>query len=193
MKFENLDLREIGHRYQLAGAVYSDGVGPALLCIFPEEMPAVSTFNRMDMNRDEWSQFLRQADLLETEILAKAKDGKLYKAVIRKCQRQANQNVSWAVYRRDMFSCRYCGNDQVPLTVDHLITWEDGGPWTEDNLVASCKKCNKIRGNLPYAEWLRHDYYRKVSVKLSDQVRAQNESVLGRLDSIPRMVHKQSR
>jgi hypothetical protein len=193
VKFEDLDLREIGHKYQLAGAVYSDGVGPALVCVFPEEMSGVDAFDRLDMSRDEWTQFLRQADLLEIEVMAKAKDGKVAKAVIRKCQRQTNQNVSWAVYRRDNFACRYCGNDQVPMTVDHLVTWEEGGPWTEDNLVASCKKCNKIRGNLPYAKWLNHPHYKKNAKRLTDHIRGQNLNVLDRLDSIPRMVHKQSR
>ena len=61
---------------------------------------------------------------------------KLYKAVIRKCQRNIEQGVSWNVFRRDGYACRYCGNKEVPLTVDHLVLWEESGPSTEANLVS---------------------------------------------------------
>lgn len=101
--------------------------------------------------------------------------------------------VSWKVFKRDGYACRYCGNDDVPLTIDHLVLWEEGGPSTVENLVSACKKCNRTRGNTPYADWLKHRYYLKVSKGLTADVRQQNDDLVATLDAIPRMVHKRSR
>ena len=74
----------------------------------------------------------------------------------------------------------------MPLTVDHLVCWEEGGPSIEANLVSSCKKCNKIRGNTPFEAWLRHPVYRKVSQGLTDRARQDNERLVPTLSQIPR-------
>ena len=83
------------------------------------------------------------------EAQTQAEDGTLTKAILRKTARQIEASVSWQVWRRDGCRCRYCGRDNVPLTVDHLVRWEEGGPSTEENLVSSCKKCNQSQGDQP--------------------------------------------
>ena len=146
------------------------------------------------MDLPDWETFLRQTDLLETEMLSKCKvSGNLFKAIVRKSQRQIDQSVSWKVYRRDNYSCRYCGNNQIPLTVDHLVLWENGGPSTENNLVSSCKKCNRTRGNLEYVSWLSHEYYHKVSQKLTEEGRKINNQLIETLDKIKTVIHQKSR
>ncbi|WP_212636678.1 HNH endonuclease, partial [Salmonella enterica] len=55
--------------------------------------------------------------------------------ILRKNQRILDQKIAWEVYRRDKYKCRYCGIDNVPLTVDHIITWESGGATHADNLM----------------------------------------------------------
>ena len=77
--------------------------------------------------------------------------------------------------------------------MDHLVVWEAGGPTIVKNLVASCKKCNRVRGTLPFNEWLGHPYYRKVSVRLSEAEKAANIALIATLSRIPRMVHQRSR
>lgn len=211
MKFSDLNLPSVGQTIQIVGAIYA-GEGKVVLCMFPDhhgcvypgdgqmvcfqDDQAIAAGREIDvqtlnMDRDQWAQFLRQTDLLEVEVIAAAGEGgKLAKAIMRKSARQINQHVSWAVYRRDGFMCRYCGADDVPLTVDHLVTWEGGGPSIENNLVTADKTCNKTRGNLPYAQWLEHPFYKRVSANLTEQQRAANRSLVDTLNHIPRMIHK---
>ncbi len=184
MRFQDLDLYQVGNTIQLVGAIYQ-GQGRSLLCYFPEEDDGSPT-EHLDMSSEQWKVFLRQTDLLETEILEKAEDGTLTKAILRKSQRQIETGVQWRVFRRDNYRCRYCGKDDVPLTVDHLVLWEAGGPTIEENLVSACRRCNKTRGNTSYADWLRNPYYLKASRNLTPEVRAANETLLGTLSQIPR-------
>lgn len=194
MQLSDLDLRKFGNTIQLAGAVYT-GEGKTYLCMCPnEDAPEKEDIEVLLMDSDEWKEFLRQSDFLEVEVLAKAADGTVTKAIARKSQRQIDQVISWNVYRRDKYQCRYCGRGDVPLTVDHIICWEAGGPTTEENLVAACKKCNRTRGDMPYCEWILSPYYKEVSRNLEEMVRAENERNLpNRIDKILRVVHMRSR
>ena len=186
---KDVGLLNVGHSIQMVGAVYASG-DKAYLCLFPDE--EALPLETLHMDVDDWNDFLRQTDLLETEIL-EASNGTFAKAIVRKSQRQIAQSVSWQVYKRDGYACRYCGRDDIPLTVDHLILWEDGGPSIEENLVSSCRKCNKVRGNTQYADWLKHSYYVKVSQNLHEMTRERNRILTFRLDAIPRVQHKRTR
>jgi len=193
MKFSELKLLEVGHTIHLVGAIYADEVRDLdILCFFPGEA-AEHASEILEMDTDEWNKFLRQSDVMETEVLARAKDGKVCKAILRKSARQIGQDVSWQVFKRDGYACRYCGRDDVPLTVDHLVLWEEGGPSTPENLVAACRKCNKKRGNTPYGGWLCHPYYRRVSENLSTAKRHDNLDLVAKLDAIPRVLHKRTK
>lgn len=185
---KDVGLFNVGHSLQLVGALYADA-DKTYLVPFPERAEIPSEVDTLAMDLDEWNTFLRQTDLLETEVLAKAKDGGLTKAIMRKSQRQISQVVSWEVFRRDNYACRYCANAATPLTVDHLVLWEHGGPSVPANLLSACRNCNKTRGNKPYADWLKSDYYARVSQNLSSEIRHSNEVLVGTLDAIPRMVH----
>lgn len=198
MKFEELNLRSIGNTVMMAGGIWS-GDGKVLLCLFPESLGEVvnllsggAELEVVQMTSENWKAFLRQADTMETEILAKAPDGSLYKAIARKCERTISQQVSWNVYRRDGFKCRYCADSSVPLTVDHLVLWEEGGPSIEENLVAACRKCNKARGNTPYDMWLETPRYKDTSRKLDEATREANRALVATLAGIPRMLSVRS-
>jgi 5-methylcytosine-specific restriction endonuclease McrA len=192
MKFSELDLLAIGNTIQMAGAIFV-GDGKTLLCYFPKDVEDGTRAEVLEMTTDDWQQFIRQTDILEAEVLARSSDGALTKTILRKSARQIDAIVQWQVFRRDGYACRYCGRNDVPLTVDHLVCWEEGGPSTLENMVSSCKKDNKIRGNLTYEEWLRHPRYLQVSKSLSEDVRALNERVAGTLAAIPRKIHVMSR
>jgi hypothetical protein len=198
MKFSDLKLTAVGDTIQMVGAVYAgdngDGKQRAFVCLFPEDADAVSLhLEVLEMDSEQWKMFLRQADLMETEVITKASDGSLAKAMIRKSSRQVDLVVNWNCFRRDNYTCRYCGNNRVPLTVDHLVRWEEGGPSIEANMLTACKKCNKIRGDKPYAEWLQHDYYLKMSRNLTEEVRQANLALVPTLAGIPRKYHIASR
>jgi len=79
------------------------------------------------------------------------------------------------------------------MTVDHVICWEESGPSIEANLVTACRKCNKLRGNMSYIDWLKCTDYLSRSSKLSEEVRNRNLALVQTLDSIPRKHHMVSR
>lgn len=192
MKFEDFNIYDIGTRIQMAGALFSDGER-GFTFLFPDEQLQDLTLEKVEATHAQWSKLIRQTDLVEVEVLANASDSTLAKVVLRKSTRQINQRTSWAVWRRDGYACRYCGVADQPLTVDHLVTWEDGGPSTEDNLLSSCSHCNAQRGNQEYAAWLESPYYYKKSQGISKATDKANRDLVDTLGSIPRRIHKQSR
>ena len=50
------------------------------------------------------------------------------------------------ILRRDEFTCQYCGNHTLYLTIDHIVPRRLGGTHTWDNLVAACSLCNHRKG-----------------------------------------------
>jgi len=46
---------------------------------------------------------------------------------------------------RDGFRCAYCGVENVPLTIDHIVPKSKGGKSSFENCVASCKPCNNLK------------------------------------------------
>jgi HNH endonuclease len=211
-KLSDLNLLDVGNTIQLVGAIWH-GEGKMYLCMFPESNGGLydeanaefwfgddgeggtAEVETLNMDSEEWNKFIKQTDLLETEVLSAAgEDGKLAKIIIRKSARNIAQNVSWEVYDRDGYKCRYCGvGPGIPLTVDHLVLWEEGGPNLHANLVTADKRCNRKRGNLPYDQWLEHPYYKKVSANLTEEQREANRKLAATLAAIPRMLHKPSK
>lgn len=51
-----------------------------------------------------------------------------------------------AIYRRDNFSCQYCGSTRS-LTIDHVVPRCRGGQDTWENLVLACYSCNAKKGH----------------------------------------------
>lgn len=53
------------------------------------------------------------------------------------------------IYRRDNFSCQYCGNEFSPkeLNLDHVVPRDKGGRSTWENVVTSCIPCNTRKAN----------------------------------------------
>ena len=54
-------------------------------------------------------------------------------------------SVRFEVFRRDAFTCRYCGrkSPDAILEVDHVIPLSEGGGDQLDNLTTSCSDCNR--------------------------------------------------
>lgn len=52
------------------------------------------------------------------------------------------------IFRRDNYTCQYCGRQMSNLTVDHVIPRRLGGETTWDNVVAACPRCNHLKGGL---------------------------------------------
>lgn len=80
-------------------------------------------------------------------------------------------------------SARYCGKEG-PLTVDHVILWENGGATVEDNLISACSKCNKTRGRMEYKDWINSDEYSSKMRGLEITIRVRNLNLIGDLDRL---------
>ncbi len=50
------------------------------------------------------------------------------------------------IFRRDEYTCQYCGRQTSHLTIDHVIPRHRGGSHQWDNLVAACPQCNRLKG-----------------------------------------------
>lgn len=180
-KLEDLDILEFGNTIQLTAVFYSKS-GQNYLCILPDEFSDEIQNNDtvlLDLSVADWEKLLRQTDVLEVE-----KNNGVEKAIVRKSQRQIDQNESWFCFRRDNYTCRYCGRNDVPLTVDHVVLWEDGGSSVRDNLLTSCKPCNRERGNMLYENWINSNKYQIRSVNLTTEQKINNINVVSQLERL---------
>jgi 5-methylcytosine-specific restriction endonuclease McrA len=53
------------------------------------------------------------------------------------------------LYRRDGYSCQYCGRRRPPdeLSIDHILPRSRGGKTTWENCVLACVRCNTKKAN----------------------------------------------
>jgi len=164
LKLNDIELYELGNQIQIAGMILQ-GNNKTLAVMFPEADLKVPEL--VEMDNEDWKTLFLQLDTLETKLFPNNPNSKI---VVRKSQRNIEQGVSWRVFKRDNYICRYCSADDVPLTVDHVVLWEDMGQTMEDNLISACRKCNKTRGNMKYLDWLNSDYYQNKIKNFSDPV-----------------------
>jgi len=50
------------------------------------------------------------------------------------------------VFRRDNYTCQYCGRGAGDLTIDHVMPRHLGGKHIWTNVVAACPQCNHRKG-----------------------------------------------
>ncbi len=173
----DLNILDIGHSIQLYGAIYS-GNGKVYLIPLPDEDPSdleTLEVSVLRMDADDMERFLNQTDVLDVQGL---------KAILRKSQRQIDQAISWKVFASDHYTCRYCGKTGLPLTVDHIDLWENGGATIVDNLLTACRRCNKLRSNTPYAEWIVSKEYQRVSSDLMIHIKRWNLELIEKLPGL---------
>jgi 5-methylcytosine-specific restriction endonuclease McrA len=53
------------------------------------------------------------------------------------------------VFRRDGYTCQYCGTRTGILTLDHVVPKRLGGEHSWENLVTACSACNHRKGGRP--------------------------------------------
>jgi 5-methylcytosine-specific restriction endonuclease McrA len=56
------------------------------------------------------------------------------------------------IFRRDHYTCQYCGKSGPNLTVDHVVPQRLGGKSTWENLVTACARCNHKKGGKPLVQ-----------------------------------------
>jgi 5-methylcytosine-specific restriction endonuclease McrA len=50
------------------------------------------------------------------------------------------------IFRRDNYTCQYCGKHTLDLTIDHVIPRHMNGPHNWQNVVTACSACNHRKG-----------------------------------------------
>jgi 5-methylcytosine-specific restriction endonuclease McrA len=50
------------------------------------------------------------------------------------------------VFRRDNYTCQYCGRKALNLTIDHVLPRRLGGAHVWTNVVTACATCNHQKG-----------------------------------------------
>jgi 5-methylcytosine-specific restriction endonuclease McrA len=56
------------------------------------------------------------------------------------------------IFRRDHYTCQYCGQHSAHLTLDHVMPRHLGGAHSWENLVAACPACNHHKGGRTAAQ-----------------------------------------
>lgn len=75
-------------------------------------------------------------------------------------KRMYNTNVQeWMrirreVFERDHYICQYCGKIGGTLEVDHIIPFSKGGSDNIENLITSCRKCNRQKKDKSVEEFI---------------------------------------
>lgn len=97
-----------------------------------------------------------------------AKIERIYREFVRnytaKARRNAHLNslrpdpVEWVairnrIFRRDDFTCRYCGERGGELECDHVVPIARKGTNEDSNLVTACRRCNQSKGAKLLKEW----------------------------------------
>ncbi len=195
LSLSDINLLDVGNTICLTGSIWTSNDGKSYVALFPEfTHEDLGELNVLQMSLEDWEQFIRQSDLLETKVLSQDEGG-LKKIIIRKTARVIDARMQWRVFCRDNYTCRYTGETGIPLSVDHIDLWENGGATIEDNLLAVSKKANKLRGSMPYEQWLDSDAYKKISVNLTPEQQKANRDILGKLNELraKRVYHVRSR
>lgn len=64
--------------------------------------------------------------------------------------------------------CCYCGKENIPLEIEHIIPKSRGGTNRIDNLCLACHECNQKKGNMTAEEFGYPDIQKQVKQTLKD-------------------------
>lgn len=183
-----IPLIDFGNKIVIRGVLFAnDETGDNYLAVLPQKR-VDGAKQILYPTLQEWHDIFEQQDYnyVQGELNGE-------KIILRKSQRNIDGTISWKVFRRDGYKCRYCAIDHVPLTVDHIVLWENNGATHVDNLVSSCKKCNRTRGNMNYRDWLKSDYYVSKMKYLTPEVIQLNQDLADNLDNLPTVKKQRKR
>jgi len=62
-------------------------------------------------------------------------------------------NEQWQKIKLDFNDkCAYC-NEELPLAQEHFVPLSEGGEYTHNNIIPSCRSCNSSKRNKDFFEW----------------------------------------
>jgi len=73
-------------------------------------------------------------------------------SMIKRPQRLERKLTRLEIFKRDNFTCQYCGKQTRNLTLDHVIPRFRDGQHTWENVVSACVPCNRRKAGRTPAE-----------------------------------------
>ena len=64
-------------------------------------------------------------------------------SMIRRPPRSERKLTRLEVFKRDQYTCQYCGKETRQLTLDHVVPRYRDGQHTWENVVSACVPCNR--------------------------------------------------
>ncbi|MFC0661833.1 HNH endonuclease [Eoetvoesiella caeni] len=62
-------------------------------------------------------------------------------------------SIRTRIFKRDDYTCTYCGTRGGRLECDHIVPIAKGGGHDGSNLTTSCFRCNRSKHSKSLAEW----------------------------------------
>jgi hypothetical protein len=99
-------------------------------------------------------------DIQDEVLLIEKNNIPKYKTMLHK-QRLYNINViKWykiinSVFKRDSYTCQYCGKVGGILEADHIVPFSKGGNDNLANLKTACRKCNRQKKDKSVEEFIK--------------------------------------
>jgi len=76
--------------------------------------------------------------------------------MVKRLPRFERKLTRFEVFKRDRYTCQYCGRETRQLTLDHVIPRYRGGQHTWENVVSACVRCNRRKaGRTPLEAGMR--------------------------------------
>lgn len=168
IKFYPRDWR--GDQALRAVSIAARGLWMECLCIMHEAKPyghlmlngkpvEGDTLSRMTgVPVDEVSALL--AELRQAGVLSVTSKGVVFSRRMVRDNSRREQRMTWAALRKQVLTqdgevCCYCGDQEGPFHVDHIVPRALGGDDRLDNLCVACAPCNLSKGAKPLKEWLQ--------------------------------------
>ncbi|MFC1927994.1 HNH endonuclease [Chloroflexota bacterium] len=77
-------------------------------------------------------------------------------SMIKRPPRSERKLTRLEVFKRDRYTCQYCGKETRELTLDHIIPRYRDGEHTWENVVSACVACNRSKaGRTPQEAGMR--------------------------------------
>ena len=76
--------------------------------------------------------------------------------MVRRPHRTERKLTRFEIFKRDRYTCQYCGKETRQLTLDHVIPRYRGGQHSWENVVSACVHCNRRKaGSTPHEARMR--------------------------------------
>ena len=115
-----------------------------------------NAFLALGIKRKVVSPKIKRYDRLDLDRITPAQIKRVRRAVGELAPKRKNtvlDIVRAFVYDRDGMVCRYCGDEDGPFHLDHVLPLARGGDDEATNLTVACARCNCSKGQKTLEEW----------------------------------------